>query len=58
MVLIKYSGKHVKIYFNMKITYCIHAHILYIVERERDRIKRNCIDSNLYQAAFLKKKEL
>ena len=22
MVLIKYSGKYVKIYFNMKITYC------------------------------------
>ena len=27
MVLIKYSGKYVKIYFNMKITY---LHIIYI----------------------------
>ena len=30
MVLIKYLGKYVKIYFNMKITYtvyvCIHTH--------------------------------
>ena len=28
MVLIKYSGKYVKIYFNMKITYLMHCSMI------------------------------
>ena len=54
MVLIKYSGKYVKIYFNMKITY-LHNMCAYICAHifiTAQYIIYNCIQYSIYTFVF------